>query len=142
MVSDWGRHLTADRRQRHGLQADDHCYLCDQEPGTIDHIIISCSFSRQIWWNILEALGADASRIGGAPSSSGGTVGGAIGMVTRGRAQTHYSWWWHVRFGRKRTPDALGRKPPPVHQLLRMIKHTTDEWIEAGAQKLSCLVRE
>jgi hypothetical protein len=60
-----GRHWTANSRRRHCLQADDHCYLCDQEPETIDHIITSCSFSRQIWWNILAALGADASRIGG-----------------------------------------------------------------------------
>jgi glucan phosphoethanolaminetransferase (alkaline phosphatase superfamily) len=27
----------------------------------IDHIVESCSFSRQIWWNILSALGTDDS---------------------------------------------------------------------------------
>jgi hypothetical protein len=59
------RHWTADRRRRHGLDTDDHCYLCDQEPETIDHIITSCSFSRQVWWNILTVLGADVSQIRG-----------------------------------------------------------------------------
>jgi len=43
-----GRHWTADRRRRHGLPADDHCYLCDQDPETIDNIIASCSYSRQV----------------------------------------------------------------------------------------------
>jgi len=39
------RHWTADRRQGHGLDANDHCFLCEQEPKTIDHIIASCSFT-------------------------------------------------------------------------------------------------
>jgi hypothetical protein len=39
--------------------------LCDQEPETIDHIIASCSFSKQVWWNILARLGANAALIGG-----------------------------------------------------------------------------
>jgi hypothetical protein len=47
------------------LDALDHCFLCDQEQETIDHIITSCSFSRQVWWNILATLGADASLVGG-----------------------------------------------------------------------------
>ena len=59
-----GRHWTADRRRRHGLQAVDSCYLCDQDPETIDHIVASCSFSRQVWWTILSVLGVDASLVG------------------------------------------------------------------------------
>lgn len=31
----------ADRRTRHGLDALDHYYLCDQEDETIDHIVAS-----------------------------------------------------------------------------------------------------
>jgi hypothetical protein len=31
-------------------------FLCDQEPETIDHIIVTCSFSQQIWWNVATAL--------------------------------------------------------------------------------------
>jgi hypothetical protein len=38
------------------------CHLCDQESETIDHIIASCSFSRQVWWNILTVLGANATQ--------------------------------------------------------------------------------
>jgi hypothetical protein len=51
-----GRQWTADRRCRHGLDANEHCFLCDQEPATIDHIIVTCSFSQQVWWNVATAL--------------------------------------------------------------------------------------
>jgi hypothetical protein len=56
-----GCHRTADKRRRHRLHVDDHCYLCDQNPETIDHIIASYSFSRQVWWTILAVLEVDAS---------------------------------------------------------------------------------
>lgn len=65
LASDRRRHWTTDRRRRHGLDAEDHCYLCDQYLETIDHIIVSCSFSRQVWGTILAMLGADASQVGG-----------------------------------------------------------------------------
>jgi hypothetical protein len=39
------------------MDANDACFLCDQEPETIDHIVISCSFSKHEWWNVLVALG-------------------------------------------------------------------------------------
>jgi len=47
---------TADRRRRHGLDAHDECWLCDQEPETADHLLINCSFAKDIWWNSLSWL--------------------------------------------------------------------------------------
>jgi hypothetical protein len=41
-------HWTADRRARHSLDARDRCYLCDQAPETIDHIIAGCPFRRKV----------------------------------------------------------------------------------------------
>jgi hypothetical protein len=51
-----GRQWTADRQRRHGLEANDHCFLYDQQAETIDHIVITYSFSQQIWWNVTMAL--------------------------------------------------------------------------------------
>jgi hypothetical protein len=51
-----GRQWTADRRQQHGLDANENCFLWDQEPETINHIIVTCSFSQQIWWNVATAI--------------------------------------------------------------------------------------
>ena len=34
-----------------------HCKLCDQADETIDHLMVSCVFSRQVWYTILHDLG-------------------------------------------------------------------------------------
>jgi len=47
------RHWTGDRRRRHGLDARELCYLYDQEEESIDHIIATCSFSREVWFFVL-----------------------------------------------------------------------------------------
>ncbi|WVZ67115.1 hypothetical protein U9M48_016241 [Paspalum notatum var. saurae] len=41
---------TAERRHRRGLQDSDRCALCDQESETIDHLLIHCCFSREVWF--------------------------------------------------------------------------------------------
>jgi hypothetical protein len=32
------------------------CQLCDQEPETSEHLFINCSFTKQLWVNILAAF--------------------------------------------------------------------------------------
>jgi len=44
-----GRCWTAERRRRHGLQPDDTCIMCDQGVETIDHILLTCCYSREVW---------------------------------------------------------------------------------------------
>lgn len=44
---------TAARRKRHHLQADDSCILCGQESESINHLLVGCSFTRQIWHQML-----------------------------------------------------------------------------------------
>jgi hypothetical protein len=50
----------ADRRKGHGLQDDDSCALCAQATETIDHLLVTCPFSKQIWFKTLHKLGWDA----------------------------------------------------------------------------------
>lgn len=40
---------TANRRFRRGLQADNACIFCDQASETVDHILLGCVFSREVW---------------------------------------------------------------------------------------------
>ncbi|XP_073367930.1 uncharacterized protein [Aegilops tauschii subsp. strangulata] len=41
---------TSDRRLRHGLQdAISPCYLCDQDEDAVDHLLVKCVISRQVW---------------------------------------------------------------------------------------------
>jgi hypothetical protein len=57
------RHWTNDRRARHNLQAQEECYLCDQAPETIDHILTCCPYARVIWFHICAALGQQLSPV-------------------------------------------------------------------------------
>jgi hypothetical protein len=38
---------TSDRLARQGLPHPEHCPLCDQEDETLDHLLVSCVFTRQ-----------------------------------------------------------------------------------------------
>jgi hypothetical protein len=45
---------TSDRRQRHGLQiSTDACAVCLQEEDRLDHILVQCSFAKQVWFGCL-----------------------------------------------------------------------------------------
>jgi hypothetical protein len=44
-----GRCWTAYMRFWHGLQDSNTCIICEQEVKTMDHILLGCSFSREVW---------------------------------------------------------------------------------------------
>jgi hypothetical protein len=44
---------TADRLTRHGLDHPEKCPLCDQDEETIDHMLVSCVFAKQFWFEFL-----------------------------------------------------------------------------------------
>jgi hypothetical protein len=48
-----GRYWMAHRRRRHGLQESDACIICDQAVETMDHTILGCVFSREVWASCL-----------------------------------------------------------------------------------------
>lgn len=48
-----GRCWTAHRRHQHGLQDNDACIHCDQAVETMDHIILGCVYSREVWASCL-----------------------------------------------------------------------------------------
>lgn len=51
-----GRLWTAERRMRHGLQPSATCAMCDQSEETIDHLLCSCVYAREVWARILRTL--------------------------------------------------------------------------------------
>jgi len=51
---------TADRLARKGLPHPAVCPLCDQVEETLDHLLVSCAFSRQMWFNLLQGFGLQA----------------------------------------------------------------------------------
>jgi hypothetical protein len=44
---------TLERLHRHDLQNNGPCALCSQCDEHIDHLVLSCAFSRQVWFNFL-----------------------------------------------------------------------------------------
>ncbi|GJN11283.1 hypothetical protein PR202_ga29462 [Eleusine coracana subsp. coracana] len=52
-----GRCWTSDRLQRHNLQHNGPRALCVQLTETLDHLLLGCVFSRQIWYNLLRNVG-------------------------------------------------------------------------------------
>jgi hypothetical protein len=51
------RYWTAGHLARQGLEHPEHCLFCDQEEETIEHILLSCVFSREVWYMLLSMLG-------------------------------------------------------------------------------------
>lgn len=43
-------------RRRHGLQSSDDCILCGQHPETLDHLLLRCVYSRQLWFDVQRRL--------------------------------------------------------------------------------------
>jgi len=64
-----GKCWTAHRRWRHGLQDQNSCIICDQSAETLDHIILGCVFSREVWtvclkmFHLLRLVPAQEERI-------------------------------------------------------------------------------
>ena len=105
-------------------------------------MIASCSFSRQVWWNVRSALGADASQIGG------------VSILTWWRSRRQ-RWTGDKRKGadslfalvaweiwNERNARCFCSASATVMQLLAMIRRFTNLWIDEGARHLGCLVRE
>jgi hypothetical protein len=48
---------TTDKLGKRGMDHSDHCPLCDQQEESINHLLISCVFVRQLWDGLLRAAG-------------------------------------------------------------------------------------
>lgn len=48
-----GRVWTSDRLHQHGLNDNDSCALCAQEAETMDHLFLTCVYSRETWFKVL-----------------------------------------------------------------------------------------
>jgi hypothetical protein len=51
---------TVDRLAKRGLQHPESCPLCDQEGEIINHLLVACVFSRQVWFLVLQQFGLQA----------------------------------------------------------------------------------
>ncbi|CAM0152437.1 unnamed protein product [Urochloa decumbens] len=138
-----GRLWTADRRRRHNLEAHDTCWLCNQEQETGNHILVNCSFAKEIWWGVLSSLGCNCTFPTTAVSLQG--------------------WWTRIRRlqprEKRRGLDTLAMLiiwnlwkernarlfedcPSSVPQLLHRVQQELALWVQAGAWRMGVLASE
>jgi hypothetical protein len=48
---------TSERLQRHGLDNHRPCALCSQCVESIDHLVVGCSYSREVWFKTFRHCG-------------------------------------------------------------------------------------
>ena len=130
---------TADMLARKGLCHLAACPLCDQTDETIDHLLVSCVFSRQVWFAVLHDLGLQAI----APQAGersfedwwASTSSRVSGQKQKGVNSIiiHGSWslWSH------RNQCVFDGIRPNSSNVISFIKEEMQQWSFAGARGVS-----
>lgn len=135
------RHWTADRRRRHGLEAQDRCHLCDQSPESIDHVLALCPYSRKVWFLVLQAMGVQLS-----PSSATTLQwrhrirSAATGPRKKGLDTLFALVSWQL--WKERNARLFWSSAATIAEILQLIKAEADLWIAAGARGLQSLAQQ
>jgi len=132
------RHWTADCRARHGLDAREQCYLCDQATETIDHIIACCPYTREVWHHICQALGRQLPPA--TPTIH--TFWRRLRSLWTGQQQQGLDTFFALvswTIWKEKNARCFQDAYTTVSQLMPVIKAETDTWIQAGAHGLEYL---
>jgi hypothetical protein len=128
---------TADRLRRRRLQCNQCCPLCDQAPETLQHILIACPFSKEVWHEILHWL-----RIPCQPPNNEPTLNDwwltarqtTPKVMRKGLATaTHLTAWM---IWKQRNSCTFEGEQPSVRRLVDKIKAEATLWAKAGAAGL------
>uniref|UniRef100_A0A453KVK7 Reverse transcriptase zinc-binding domain-containing protein n=1 Tax=Aegilops tauschii subsp. strangulata TaxID=200361 RepID=A0A453KVK7_AEGTS len=134
---------TAERLARHGLPHELACALCDQEDETMQHLLAGCSFSRQVWHDIL----AWARSPTDLPTGDTDLLAWWASSCALVRAATRkglssliilIAWWiW-----KHRNSCTFDGDRPPVSHLCSTIKDEARLWAQAGAAAITNIIPE
>jgi len=129
---------TAARRKRRGLQDDDICVLCDQSSETIYHLLLSCTFSREVWFQVLRRLGYER-------------------LLHQAQSDYILDWWAHARklipkiwrrgfdslavlicwlLWKERNDRTFNRRSHTVVDVVRRVFDEIITWSQAGFRQL------
>jgi len=129
---------TVQRRKKRNLQADDPCAFCDQESETIDHLLVSCVFARQIWSFLLHRLGWDIAVPSTVDQSLADWWFSAHKRIAKADRKCFDSMvvltcWWLWKERNRRTFDHQAHS---TTELLALISDEVVCWFHAGYQHL------
>jgi hypothetical protein len=132
---------TADRLAKRGLDHPVQCPLCDQEDETVHHLLISCVFSREVWFRIFSLVNlrqlspttADlvfqdwwANLEAKVPYALRKGINSLVMLV---------AWWlW-----KQRNNCVFEGDPPSGNQIIQNIKDDAQRWCLAGAKDLGTI---
>ena len=132
---------TGARRYRHGLQDSDICILCDQGSETLDHILLGCCFSQEVWHLCLGRV--------------------HLNLDTRLGERSALEWWIHSRkavpkffrrgfdsyvllvgwsLWKERNARTFQARATGAQRLAALIKDEANVWCEAGNGHLATLL--
>lgn len=134
------RQWTADRRRRHGLTSHDDCFLCDQMPETIDHIVVDCSFSRVIWTSAAAALGTNLQLQPAGTILDWWDVWRSLWPGYEKGADSLFTLIaWEL--WKERNARCFRGATTQAFALLTSIRHHAEAWERAGAKQLGRLLQ-
>ena len=132
----------AERRFRHGLQDSSTCVLCDQESHeSMDHILIGCSFSREVWSYWLTKLRLDGVIVvqQEPPMQWWLCCRKLVSkMLRRGFDSFFFLLGWLL--WKERNVRTFGGVASSPVALQNLVHQEIDEWCVAGYKHLSSLV--
>ena len=133
---------TADRLDKRGFNHPPKCPLCDQVGETIDHLLVSCVFTWQFWFSILQEFGLQAIApqledccfidwwAGASSRFSGQVKKGVNSIIILG------SWlvWKHHNF------YVFDGGTPNLSRVVSTFREDVQQWSVAGARGVSYLL--
>lgn len=140
----WNRCWTADRLQRRGLPHPAACPLCDQHDETIDHLLIRCVFTREIWHHVFQWIGTTTLEPQGDEASFHNwwrrTNCRAESQARKGVNSMIILTAWYVWKYRNRVVfDGVSPRP---QALTAEIMEEAKCWVLAGARRLGRLLQQ
>ena len=129
---------TAERLAHRSLPHEDDCALCDQDEETMHHLLAGCSFSRQVWHEILSWCSPTTAPPDGSLSYFA-WLSAAMQLTPTSRrrgldtiaARTALSLWRH------RNVIILDKIAPAAAALISAIKDEARSWVAAGARGMN-----
>jgi hypothetical protein len=97
---------TAGRLARRNLPHPELCPLCDQEVETINHLLVSCVFTREFWFLLLQGVG--------------------LGVLAPQPSDPSFQDWWHRSSSRARSSDRKGLNSLIIHGAWTLWRHCND----------------
>lgn len=131
---------TTDRLAKRGLTQSLLCPLCDQQDETINHILVSCSFVRQFWFDLLRPFGLQDFHLG-LDMDDFDLFGvlivvGYVGFAAK--AMILWSFWVHGLW-KHRNSVVFHGTPPNLVVAVQLAREEVLLWSLAGAKGISFL---